>query len=173
MLVAIVFLVCFQWSSSGLTVVFLCVPIMQINTRLPLEHHWVLASATVVLVASHCTCSSSGLSVCSNYANYHWIATGRTLIDSISQCGSSIVQWYPSVLTASGLEFSSSGDFPACNHLCIQLVWRYLFEGNGFHSNCNPKYTKNYNGAHIKIMHCVILKYWRVWRVELVCIAEQ
>ena len=61
--------VVFQWSSSGFPVVFQCVPIMQINTGTPLKHHWVLASASVVPVASQCTCGSSGLPVCSNYAN--------------------------------------------------------------------------------------------------------
>ena len=61
----------FQWHPSVLVapVVFQCVPIMQINTGLPLEHHWVQASASVVPVASQCTCGSSGLPVCSNYAN--------------------------------------------------------------------------------------------------------
>ena len=61
--------VCFQWSSSGFPVVLQCVPIMQINTGSPLGHHWVQASASVVPVASQCTCGSSGLAVCSNYAN--------------------------------------------------------------------------------------------------------
>ena len=61
--------VVFQWSSSGFPVVFQCVPIMQINTGSPLGHHWVLVSASVVPVASQCTCGSSGLPVCSNYAN--------------------------------------------------------------------------------------------------------
>ena len=117
LLVASVFPVCFHWSSSGLPVVFQCVPIMQINTELPLGHHWVLASASVVPVASQCTCYSSGLPVWS-------------------------VQWYPSVLTNSGLEVIRSGHFPACNPLCIQLVWWELFELNWFHSTCNPKYTK-------------------------------
>ena len=66
----------FQWHSSVLVapVVFQCVPIMQINTGSPLEHHWVLTSASVVPVASQCTCGSSGLPV--------WY-----------------VQWYPSELT--------------------------------------------------------------------------
>ena len=59
----------FQWSSSGFPVVFQCVPIMQINTGSPLGPHCVLASASVVPVASQCTCGSSGLPVCSNYAN--------------------------------------------------------------------------------------------------------
>ena len=59
----------FQWCSSGFPVVFQCVPIMQINTGSPLGHHWMLASANVVPVASQCTCGSSGLPVCSNYAN--------------------------------------------------------------------------------------------------------
>ena len=61
--------VVFQWSSSGFPVVFQCVPIMQINTGSLLGHHWVLASASVVPVASQCTCGSSGLPACSNYAN--------------------------------------------------------------------------------------------------------
>ena len=55
----------FQWHPSVLVapVVFQCVPIMQINTGSPLEHHWVLASASVVPVASQCTCGSSGVPV--------------------------------------------------------------------------------------------------------------
>ena len=82
----------FQWHPSVLVapVVFQCVPIMQINTGSPLEHHWVLASASVIPVASQCTCGSSGLPVRS-------------------------VQWYPSVLTESGLEVIGSGHFPACD----------------------------------------------------------
>ena len=61
--------VCFQWSPSGFQVVFQCVPIMQIYTGSPLGHHWVLASVSVVPVAFQCTYGSSGLPVCSNYAN--------------------------------------------------------------------------------------------------------
>ena len=82
----------FQWHPSVLVapVVFQCVPIMQINTGSPLEHHWVLASTSVVPVASQCTCGSSGLPVRS-------------------------VQWYPSVQTESGLEVIGSGHFPACD----------------------------------------------------------
>ena len=79
-----------QCASSGIPVVFQCVPIMQINTGSPLEHHWMLASASVVPVASQCTCDSSGLPMRS-------------------------VQWYPSVLTESGLEVIKSGHFPACD----------------------------------------------------------
>ena len=90
---------------------------MQINTGSPLEHHWVLASASVVPVASKCTCGSSGLPVWS-------------------------VQWYPSALTESGLEVIRSGHSPACDPLGIQLVWWELFELNWFHLTCNPKYTK-------------------------------
>ena len=109
----------FQWHPSVLVapVVFQCVPIMQINTGLPLEHHWVLASASVVPVASQCIYGSSGLPVWS-------------------------VQWYPSVLTDSGLGVIRSGHFPACDPLCIQLVWWELFELNRFHLACNPRYTK-------------------------------
>ena len=90
---------------------------MQINTGSPLEHHWVLEFASVVPVASQCTCGPSGLPVWS-------------------------VQWYPSVLTESGLEVIRSDHFPACDPLCIQLVWWELFELNWFHVTCNPKYTK-------------------------------
>ena len=43
-----------QWHSSVLVapVVFQCIPIMQITTGLPLEDHWVIASASVVPVYS-------------------------------------------------------------------------------------------------------------------------
>ena len=65
---------------------------MQITTGLLPEHHWLLASAIVVPVAFQCTCGSSGLPVCSYYTNDAlWIATGRSLGDNISQCGSSDV----------------------------------------------------------------------------------
>ena len=49
-------------------------------------------------------CVSSGLPVCSNYANYHWIATVSSLGANISQCGSSGIlvylwlQWSSNVL---------------------------------------------------------------------------
>ena len=76
-----------------------------------------LGSASVAPVASQCTCGSSGLPVWS-------------------------VQWYPSVLTESGLEVIRSSHFPACDPLCIKLVWWELFELNWFHLTCNPKYTK-------------------------------
>ena len=33
----------FQCAPSGIQEVFQCVPIMQINTALPLEDHWVIA----------------------------------------------------------------------------------------------------------------------------------
>ena len=89
----------------------------QINMGSPLELHWVLASASVVPVASQCTCGSSGLPVWS-------------------------VQWYRSVLRESGLEVIRSDIFPTCDPLCIQLAWWELFELNWFHLTCNPKYTK-------------------------------
>ena len=122
----------FQWHTSVLVapVVFQCVPIMQINTGSPLGHHWGLASASVVPVASQCTCGSSGLPAWS-------------------------VHWYISVLTESGLEVIRSGHFPACHPLCIQLVWSELFELNWLQQ---PQIHKNYNDAHIKSMNRVILK---------------
>ena len=67
---------CFQCAPSGLLVVFQCIPSMQIKIGLPLGHHWLLASSSVVPVASQCTCGSNGLPVSSNYANDDlWIAT--------------------------------------------------------------------------------------------------
>ena len=72
--------------------VFQWVPIMKINTEIPLGHPSELASACVVAVAFQCTCGSSGLPVCSNYANDElYIVNRRRLGDSISQCGSSVV----------------------------------------------------------------------------------
>ena len=57
---------------------------------------------------------SSGLTVCSHYANYHWIATGTPLCDSMSQCGPVAYQ----------CTYSSSG-LPVCsnfaNGLCIAI----------------------------------------------------
>ena len=186
LLVASVFPVCFQWSSSGFPVVFQWVPIMQINTGSPLGHHWVLASASVVPVASQCTCGSSGLSVCSNYMQintgsqleHHRVLASASVVTVACQCtcGSSglpvwSVQWYPSILTESGLEVIRSGHFPACDPLCIQLVWWELFALNWFHLTCNPKYTKAI--MVLKGMHRVMLKYSHVLRAKLVSIAEQ
>ena len=108
--------VVFQWSSSDFPVVFQCVPIMQINTGSPLGHHWVLASASVVPVASQCTCGSSCLPVCSNYANLHWITTGTPLGASISQCGSSGIPVYL------WLQWSSSVVCPVASQ-CTYRIW--------------------------------------------------
>ena len=133
---------CFQWSSSGVPVVFQCVPIMQINTGSPLGQHWVLA------MASQWTCDSSGLPMWS-------------------------VHWYPSVLALCALEVIRSGHFPACNPLCIPtgtviVVWAKLIS-----FDLQPQIHKYYNGAHIKGMHKVVLKYSHVFKAERVSIAEQ
>ena len=122
LLVASVFPVCFQWSSSGFSVVFRCVPIMQINTGSPLGYHWVLASASVVPVASQCTCGSSGLPIMQintgSPLEHHWVLASASVVPVASQCtcgsiGLPVwsVQWYPSVLTESGLEVIRSGHF--------------------------------------------------------------
>ena len=122
---------------------------MQINTASPLEHHWVLASVSVAPVASQCTCGSSDLPVWS-------------------------VQWYPSVLTESGLEVIRSSHFPACNPLCIHLVWWELFELNWFHLTYNPKCTKTIMVlTDTKGIHRAMLKYSHVLRAEMVSIADQ
>ena len=179
--------VCFQWSSSGFPVVFQCVLIMQMNTGSPLGHHWVQASASVVPVASQCTCGSSGLPVCSNYANYHRIATGTPLGVSISQCGSSGIPVYL------WLQWSSSAVYPVLSQ-CTDIIW---FGGRWVRSlpsmrplmyttamvrvvwaelisfDLQPQINKNYTGAYIKGMHRVMLKYSHVLRDELASIAEQ
>ena len=142
----------FQWSSSDFPVVFQCVPIMQINTGSPLRHHWVLASASVVPMTSQCTCGSSVPIMQINTwlpLEHHWVLASARVVPVASQCtcGPSglpawYVQWYPSVLTESGLEVIRSGYFPACDPLSIQLVWWELFELNWYHLTCIPKYTK-------------------------------
>ena len=111
-------------------------------------------------MAFQCTGGSSGLPVCSNFTNDDlWIATGRPLGDSISQCGSSVV--YPVVsqctdrILFGGHKVTS---LPSLNPLCIQLVWRESFELSWFHLNCNPNIHKNYNSAYIQGMRRVVLQ---------------
>ena len=134
---------CFHCASSGLPVTIQCVPIMQINTGLPLGYHWVVASAVwfqwhpCVLVAP----------VVFQCVPIMQINTGLPLEDHWATASSSVapvqyVQWYPSVLRASDLEVIRSGHVPACNPSCIQLVWRELFGLSWFHFYCNQKYTK-------------------------------
>ena len=116
--------------------VFHCVPIMQINTGLPVEDHWEIASANVVPVQS--------------------------------------VQWDPNVLRASGLEVIRSGHFPAWNPPLVyttgiaRVVWAKLIS-----FVLQPQMHKTSNGAHIKGMHRVMLKYLYIWIAELVCLGEQ
>ena len=131
----------FQWHPSVLVapVVFQCVPIMQINTGSPLEHHWVLASASVVPVASQCTCGSSGLPV--YWQNLVW----RSLVRSLPSMR-------PLMHTTA----------------MVGLVWAKLIS-----FGLQPQIHKNYNGAHIKGMHRVMLKYSHTLRAELASIAEQ
>ena len=108
----------FQWHPSVLValVVFQCVPIMQINTGSPLQHHWVLASASVVTVVSQCTFGSSGLPV---------------VCPMVFQCtdriwlGSHKVRPLPSMQP---LMYTTG---------MVRVVWAKLI-----HLTCNPKYTK-------------------------------
>ena len=83
--------------------------------------------------------SSSGLSVCSNNTHYHWIATGWPLGDSISQCGSSAVQWYP--MYWQHLVWCSAGHVSSQHATPYVYNWR-LFKLQWCHLNCNHKYTK-------------------------------
>ena len=156
MLVASAFPLCFQCSSSGLPVVLQCVPIMQINTESPLGYQWDLASASVVPVVSQIIVGLvvfqcvpiMQINTGSPLGN-HCLLTSASVVPVTSQCtcGSSglpawFVQWYPSVLTESGLEVIGSGHSPAYNPLFIQLVWWGLLKLNWFHLNCHPKHTK-------------------------------
>ena len=127
-----------------LPVVFQYVQIRQINTRLSLGHHWVLAPASVVPVTPQCNCGSSGRPVYSSYANNDfWIATGRPLGGNISQCGSSLVCPVVSQCTDRiWFRVFRSGHFPACNLLCIQMVWRKVLQLSWFYLNSNSEYSK-------------------------------
>ena len=86
---------------------------------------------------------------------------------SINQYGSSgvpawSVQWYPSAVTKSGLEVIRSGHLLACNCMyttgMVRVVWVKLIS---FY--LQPQIHKNYNGAHIKAMIRVMLKYSHVF----------
>ena len=79
--------------SSGFPVVFQCVPVMQINTGSPLGYHWRLASASVVPVASQCTCGSSGLQCVpikqintGSPLEHHWVLASASVVPVASQC---------------------------------------------------------------------------------------
>ena len=50
----------------------------------------------------------------------------------------------------------------------VRVVWAKLIS-----FDLQTQIHKNYNGAHIKGMHRVMLKYSHVLRAELVSIAEQ
>ena len=145
-----------QCVSRVLPVAFQCSSSVFRLCKLTMDRDWVLASASVVPVASQCTCGSSGLPVCSIHANntgspleHQWVLASVRVVLVVSQCTCSSsghpvwsVQWYPNVLTESGLGVIRSGHYPACDPLCTQLVWWELFELNWFHMTCNPKYTK-------------------------------
>ena len=50
----------------------------------------------------------------------------------------------------------------------VRVIWAKLIS-----FDLQPQIHKNYNGAHIKGMHRMMLKYSHVLRTELVSIAEQ
>ena len=50
----------------------------------------------------------------------------------------------------------------------VRVVWAKLIS-----FDLQPQIHKNYNGAHIKAMHRVMLKYSHVLRAEMVSTAEQ
>ena len=167
--------VAFQWSSS---VFQLC--------KLTLDRHWNTTgckhqpvwfqwhpSVLVAPVVFQCV--------------PHWIATGTPLGASISQCGSSGIPVYL------WLQWSSSAVCPVVSQ-CTDRIW---FGGHWVRSlpsmrplmyttamvrvvwaklisfDLQPQIHKNYNAAHIKGMHRVMLKYSHMLRAELASITEQ
>ena len=126
------------------------------------NYHWTatgrtpLASASAVPVASQRTCVSSGLPGCSNYANELWIATGRPLGDSISQWSSSVVCSVVSQCTNSiwfGGQQVRSQPFMYTTGKA-RVVWAKLVS-----FELPPQIHKNYNDAHIKNIHWVMLTF--------------
>ena len=112
---------------------------------------------------------------------------GTPLGASISQCGSSGIPVYLR------LQWSSSVVCPVVSQ-CTDRIWfgghqvrslpsmRPLMYATGMvrvvwakliSFDLQPQIHKNYNGAHIKGMHRVMLKYSHVLRAELASIAEQ
>ena len=145
--------VAFQWLFS---VFQLC--------QLTLDCHWDTAgcqhqsewlqwhhSVLVASVVSQCVPIMQMISGLDRHRKY-------TVIASASVDPMQSVQWYPSALTASGLGTSRSVHTPACNPLCIQLIWWELFELSWFHLNYNPNYTELWWYPN-QNMQWVILKY--------------
>ena len=102
-----------QWSSSGNPVAIQC------SWNLDPSVHW-NAIGEKMLVASVLPVVfqwlSRGLPVCSNYANYYWIATGSPLGASIGQYGSSGIPVYL------WLQWSSSVVCPVVSQ-CTDRIW--------------------------------------------------
>ena len=136
----------FQWHPSVLVapVVFQCVPIMQINTGTPLG-------------ASISQCGSSGMPV------YLWLQWSSSAVGPVvSQCTDRIWfggHWVRSLPSMRPLMYTTD---------MVRVVWARLIS-----FDLQPQIHKNYNGAHIKGMHRVMLKYSHRLRAELAYIAEQ
>ena len=130
-----------QWQSSGNPV---C---LEFWPKCTLECHWCRKFLVASVFPVCFRWSFSGLQVVFHCVPIVQINTGlppghHWMIAQASVVPVESVQWYPRVLTESGLEVIRSGHFPARNPLGIQLVWRELLELSWFHLNCNPKYTK-------------------------------
>ena len=149
--------VVFQWQSSDNPV---C---LGLRPQCTLECHWRNASVLPVVFQW----LSSGLPVCSNYAN--WIATGTPLSASIIQCGSSgiPVYWQNLVWRSLGQVTSQDATLMFTPGM-VRVVW-----AKPISFEFQPQIHKNFNAAHIKSMHRVMLKYSHVLRAELASIAEQ
>ena len=94
--------------------------------------HW--GATREIIVGSQCfpVCfqwPSSGVPVCSYYANYHWITTGTPLGASISQWGSSGIpgylwlQWFSSVFQLCKLTLDRPWNTTGCWHPPVWFQW--------------------------------------------------
>ena len=102
------------WASTN-SVVFQCVPIMQINTASPLGHHSELPSASGIPVYLWLQWSSSVFQLCKLTLDRHWDTTG---------CWNQPVwfQWHPSVLVAPVV-------FQCVLSSSIPVYWQNLVRG--------------------------------------------
>ena len=139
----------FQWYPSVIVapVVFQCVPIMQ--------KHWIATG--IPLGVSISQCGYSGIPV------YLWLQWSSSVVYRVvSQCSDRI--WF------GGHQVRSLHSMQPVMYTTgmVRVVWAKLIS-----FDLQPQKHNNYNGAHIKAMQRVMLKYSHVLRTELASIAEQ
>ena len=141
LLVASVFPMCSQWPSSSLLVCSKYTNLHWIVTGILLGARISQCGSSDILVYLWFQWSSSVFQLCKLTLDCHWKTTGweHQAVWFQLNLSSGIPV---SVLRTSDLEVIRWGHFPECNSLCIQLLWRELFDLSWFHLRCNPKYTK-------------------------------